>query len=99
MKPASFTPDELFKHCRPAGVDRIGLIQMSFYGFDNKYMLDMIALYEGELVGTAVIDPAGRGAGPPLADPGPQKGGGLPHLPRPGAGVQAHAGPGGGRPT
>jgi predicted TIM-barrel fold metal-dependent hydrolase len=23
MKPASFTPEELFKHTRPAGVDRI----------------------------------------------------------------------------
>jgi predicted TIM-barrel fold metal-dependent hydrolase len=60
MKPASFTPEELFKLCKPAGVDRINLIQMSFYGFDNKYMLDMIALYPEELVGTAVIDPAAR---------------------------------------
>ena len=31
MKPASFTPEELFKHTRPAGVDRINLIQMSYY--------------------------------------------------------------------
>jgi len=36
MKPASFTPEELFKHCKPAGVDRINLIQMSFYGFDRE---------------------------------------------------------------
>jgi predicted TIM-barrel fold metal-dependent hydrolase len=35
MKPASFTPDELFKHTRPAGVNRVNLIQMSYYGFDN----------------------------------------------------------------
>ncbi len=60
MKPASFTPDELFKHCRPAGVDRINLIQMSFYGFDNRYMLDMIALYPDTFAGTAVIDPFGE---------------------------------------
>jgi predicted TIM-barrel fold metal-dependent hydrolase len=35
MKPASFTPEELFRHCKPAGVGRVNLIQMSFYGFDN----------------------------------------------------------------
>ena len=32
---------------------------MSYYGFDNSYMLDMIALHKGAFVGTAVIDPAG----------------------------------------
>jgi predicted TIM-barrel fold metal-dependent hydrolase len=57
MRPRSFTPDELFKHTRPAGVDRINLIQMSFYGFDNRYMLDMMALHKGTFSGTAVIDP------------------------------------------
>jgi predicted TIM-barrel fold metal-dependent hydrolase len=60
MKPASFTPKELFEHTRPAGVDRINLIQMSYYGFDHSYMMDMIALYPDAFVGTAVIDPAGR---------------------------------------
>lgn len=59
MKPASFTPEELLKHAKPAGVDRVNLIQMSFYGFDNSYMLDMIKLYDGTFVGTAVIDPLG----------------------------------------
>jgi predicted TIM-barrel fold metal-dependent hydrolase len=34
MQPRSFTPEELFKHSRPAGVNRINLIQMSFYAFD-----------------------------------------------------------------
>lgn len=57
MKPATFTPDELLKHARAAGVDRVNLIQMSYYGFDNSYMLDMIKLYDGVFVGTAVIDP------------------------------------------
>jgi predicted TIM-barrel fold metal-dependent hydrolase len=57
MKPASFTPEQLFLHTRPAGVDRINLIQMSFYGFDNRYMLDMMALHPEVFVGTAVIDP------------------------------------------
>jgi predicted TIM-barrel fold metal-dependent hydrolase len=36
MKPASFTPEELFRHCKPAGVGRVNLIQMSFYGFDKS---------------------------------------------------------------
>jgi predicted TIM-barrel fold metal-dependent hydrolase len=60
MKPATFTPEELFKHCKPAGVGRINLIQMSFYGFDNSYMLDAIARYPDVFVGTAVIDPHGK---------------------------------------
>lgn len=60
MNPRSFTPEELFKHCKPEGVDRINLIQMSFYGFDNRYMLDMIDLHKDTFVGTAVIDPLGK---------------------------------------
>jgi predicted TIM-barrel fold metal-dependent hydrolase len=60
MKPASFTPEQLFQHCKPAGVGRINLIQMSFYSFDNSYMLDMIAKYPDVFVGTAVINPLGK---------------------------------------
>ena len=60
MKLASFTPEELFKHTKPAGVNRVNLIQMSYYGFDNRYMLDMIALYPEVFVGTAMVDPLGR---------------------------------------
>jgi predicted TIM-barrel fold metal-dependent hydrolase len=33
MSPRSFTPEQLFKHTRPAGVGRVNLIQMSYYGF------------------------------------------------------------------
>jgi predicted TIM-barrel fold metal-dependent hydrolase len=60
MQPPSFTPEELFKHSKPAGVDRINLIQMSFYGTDNRYMLDMMALHKDVFSGTAVIDPHGK---------------------------------------
>ena len=71
MRPARFTPEDLFKHARPAGVDRFVLVQMSYYypkdisskivyGLDNRYMLDMIALYKNVLVGTVVIDPYGE---------------------------------------
>jgi predicted TIM-barrel fold metal-dependent hydrolase len=35
MKPPSFTPEQLFKNCKPVGVTRINLIQMSFYGTEN----------------------------------------------------------------
>src|SRR5258705_10482151 len=59
MKPASFTPEELFKHSKPAGVGRINLIQMSFYGFDNSYMLDAIVKYPDVFVATAGINPLG----------------------------------------
>jgi predicted TIM-barrel fold metal-dependent hydrolase len=33
---------------------------MSFYGFNNDYMIHMIGLHKGVFSGTAVIDPAGR---------------------------------------
>jgi predicted TIM-barrel fold metal-dependent hydrolase len=33
MNPRSFTAEELLALCRPAGVVRVNLIQMSFYGF------------------------------------------------------------------
>lgn len=56
MRPPSFTPEELFAHCRPSGVDRIVLIQMSFYNFDNRYMLDMIAKHRGVFSGVGIVD-------------------------------------------
>jgi predicted TIM-barrel fold metal-dependent hydrolase len=56
MKPASFTPAQLFRHCRPSGVERIVLIQMSYYGLNNSYMLDMMKLHRGTFVGVALID-------------------------------------------
>ena len=56
MMPASFTPEELFAHCRPQGVNRIVLIQMSFYKFDNSYMLDMMRAHEGTFSGVALVD-------------------------------------------
>jgi predicted TIM-barrel fold metal-dependent hydrolase len=71
MSPRRFTPQDLFRHTKPAGVDRVVLIQMSYYyprdksseirnGFDNSYMLDMIKLHKGVFAGTAVIDPLSK---------------------------------------
>ncbi len=56
MQPKSFTPEQLFAHCRPSGVERIVLIQMSFYQYDNSYMLDMIAKYPGVFSGVGIVD-------------------------------------------
>ncbi len=56
MKPASFTPEQLFRHCRPEGVDRIVLIQMSFYGTDNRYMLDSMRAFPGSFGGVGIVD-------------------------------------------
>ena len=56
MVPPSFTPEELFAQCRPQGVNRVVLIQMSFYKFDNRYMLDAIARHRGVFRGVAIVD-------------------------------------------
>lgn len=62
MQPASFTPEEFFAHARPEGVGRAVLIQMSFYGFDNSYMLDQMAAAKGAFAGVAVVDESKRPA-------------------------------------
>ncbi len=56
MVPPSFTPEELFAQCRPQGVSRIVLIQMSFYKYDNRYMLDMMHAHPGVFSGVAIVD-------------------------------------------
>jgi predicted TIM-barrel fold metal-dependent hydrolase len=56
MAPPSFTPAELFAHTKPEGVSRIVLIQMSYYQFDNQYMLDSMAAHPGVFSGVAIID-------------------------------------------
>lgn len=56
MAPTSFTPEELFAHCRPQGVARIVLIQMSFYQYDNSYMLDVMRKHPGVFSGVAIVD-------------------------------------------
>lgn len=56
MKPASWTAEELIAASEPEGVGRVVLIQMSFYGFDNSYMLDCMERYPKRFGGVAVID-------------------------------------------
>jgi predicted TIM-barrel fold metal-dependent hydrolase len=56
VEPARFTPEDLLALATPVKVDRIVLIQMSFYGFDNAYMLDAIARRPKVFRGVAVVD-------------------------------------------
>ncbi|MEZ6133600.1 MAG: amidohydrolase family protein [Pirellulaceae bacterium] len=56
MQPPSFTAAELLDHCRPAGVKRIVLIQMSFYQYDHSYMLQVMQDHPGVFSGVALID-------------------------------------------
>ena len=56
MKPPVFTPEDIIAHAEPRGVDRIVLVQMSYYGTDNRYMLHCMAQYPGVFGGIAVVD-------------------------------------------
>ncbi|MFO0939449.1 MAG: amidohydrolase family protein [Pirellulales bacterium] len=56
MQPPSFTAAELLAHCKPLGVDRIVLIQMSFYALDHGYMFDCMREHPGVFSAVALID-------------------------------------------
>jgi predicted TIM-barrel fold metal-dependent hydrolase len=56
MAPPSFTPAQLFAHSRPAGVRRVVLVQMNFYEFDNRYMLDSMRAHPGVFSGIGIVD-------------------------------------------
>ena len=56
MQPPTFFPEDILAHARPCGVERVVLVQMSHYGFDNSYMLDVMNTYAGVFSGIAVID-------------------------------------------
>ncbi len=56
MKPAAYLPDDILHDARPSGVDRVVLVQMNFYGFDNSYMLDAIKQRPAIFKGVAVVD-------------------------------------------
>jgi predicted TIM-barrel fold metal-dependent hydrolase len=59
MRPPSFTPEELLALARPLSVNRIVLIQMVFYAFDNSYMLDCMRQHPGVFSGVALVDEHG----------------------------------------
>jgi predicted TIM-barrel fold metal-dependent hydrolase len=53
--PESFTPDAILKLAGTENVRRVVLIQMSFFGFDNKYMLECIRKQPKQFKGVAII--------------------------------------------
>ncbi|MGD1081151.1 MAG: amidohydrolase family protein [Candidatus Sulfotelmatobacter sp.] len=56
MKPIAYLADDILHDARPSGVDRVVLVQMNVYGFDNSYMLDAIKLRPDIFRGIAVVD-------------------------------------------
>lgn len=54
--PESFTPEAILKLAGTENVRRVVLIQMSFFGFDNKYMLECIRKQPKQFKGVAIID-------------------------------------------
>jgi predicted TIM-barrel fold metal-dependent hydrolase len=56
MAPRVFSYDDILHHANPNGVKRIVLVQMSYYGFDNTYMLDAIRRLPEVFRGIAVVD-------------------------------------------
>lgn len=56
MQPPSFTPEQLFAHTGPNGVGRVVLIQMSFYQFDNRYLLDSMERFPKVFSGVGIVD-------------------------------------------
>src|ERR1051326_536594 len=55
-QPDRFTASDFWAHAKPAGVTRAVLIQMSFYRFDNAYMLDTMREHKGVFSGVAIVD-------------------------------------------
>ena len=51
-----FEPQDILSIADANRVARIVLVQMSYYGFDNSYMLDAIETYPDNFRGIAVID-------------------------------------------
>jgi predicted TIM-barrel fold metal-dependent hydrolase len=68
MQPASFTPEQLFAHTKPCGVERVVLIQMSYYGFDNRYMVDTMRRFPEVFSGVAVVDEHAAGLAGTMLD-------------------------------
>ena len=60
----SFTAEELLEHCLPAGVGRINLVQMTWYGLDHRYILDIIANDPAHFAGTGIVPAVTDVSGP-----------------------------------
>ncbi|MGB7592236.1 MAG: amidohydrolase family protein [Terriglobia bacterium] len=56
VKPEAYLPEEILSDARPCGIGRIVLVQMSYYGYDNSFMLEVIKRYPTVFRGIAVVD-------------------------------------------
>ena len=60
----SFTPEEILVEARPLGVTRFNLVQMTWYGLDHSYILDIIAKDPKHFVGTGIVSAVTDMSGP-----------------------------------
>ena len=60
MNPAAYVPDQILRDARPSGVDRVVLVQMSYYGYDNSFMLEDIKEFPNVFRGIAIVDGKGE---------------------------------------
>lgn len=60
----SFTPAELFERAGRTVVGRVNLVQMTWYGLDHSYIIDIIAKAPDRFVGTGIIPAINDTAGP-----------------------------------
>jgi predicted TIM-barrel fold metal-dependent hydrolase len=56
MERPTYLPEDILREARPSGVERVVLIQMSYYAFDNSYMLDVIRSQPSVFRGVAIVD-------------------------------------------
>jgi len=68
INPEDFPPETLRAEQKGTGVERTVLIQMSFYRFDNSYMLDVIASDPDRYRGVALVDESEPGVARRMAD-------------------------------
>ena len=54
--PRTFHVEDILGHARPCGVDRVVLVQMSYYGTDNRYMLKAMAEAPDVFGGIGIVD-------------------------------------------
>ncbi len=57
VEPRVFLPGDILAHANPCGVDRVVLVQMSYYTTDNSYMLHVIEEHPGVFSGIGIVDP------------------------------------------
>ncbi len=60
----SFTVEEVMERSQSAGVRRVNLVQMTWYGLDHSYILDAIAREPKRFVGTGVVPAVSDVSGP-----------------------------------